>query len=530
VARPPPKDYKRQTPKPETIATLRDHVTDQFSVAGIVDAALGNAAKLLPVNPQAAARQAREILKLSSGHLEATLLLARALRMQGKPDEAATVLEPVAASPEANERVFLELGSALVESGEATGALACFETLTEKFPDDPRGWMARGHALAILGRREDSIAAYREAIARQPSLGEAYWSIANLKTARFTAEDAEAMRAQLARPELSPEDRLHFDFALGKALEDLAQYPQSFVHYARANTMRRKLLPYSAARTHDYVERLKSVFTADFFAARADAGTPAADPIFIVGLPRSGSTLVEQILASHSSIEGTAELPIIPRMTKALSVSHKDAPPERYPETVAALSPAQLRQLGERYLALAKIHRKLGRPFFLDKMPNNFFHTGFIHLILPKAKIIDVRRHPLACGVSCFTHHFAFGQPFLYDLADIGYYYADYAELMAHFDAVLPGRVHRLFCERLIADPESEIHRLLDYCGLPFEEACLRFHDTERPVRTASAQQVRQPMFRDGLEHWRVYERWLGPLKAALGSALDDYPQLETQA
>jgi Flp pilus assembly protein TadD len=505
-------------------------VTDQISVAAIVEAALANAARLLPVNPKAAAQQAHEILKLSPGHLEATLLLARALRLQDKADEAVVVLEPLAAADGANERVFLELGSALVESGEAARALACFETLTQKFPDDARGWMARGHGLAILGRQEDSIAAYREAIARQPSLGEAYWSIANLRTARFNAEDIEAMRSALARPELSPEDRLHFDFALARALEDLAEYPQSFVHYARANTMRRKLLPYSAARTHDYVERLKSVFTAEFFAARADAGTAAADPIFIVGLPRSGSTLVEQILASHSSIEGTAELPIIPRMTKALSAAHKDAPPERYPETVAALSPDQLRQLGERYLALAKIHRKLGKPFFLDKMPNNFFHAGFIHLILPNAKIVDVRRHPLACGVSCFTHHFAFGQPFLYDLADIGYYYADYADLMAHFDAVLPGRVHRVFYERLIADPEGETRRLLDHCGLPFEDNCLRFHDTERPVRTASAQQVRQPMFRDGLEHWRVYERWLGPLKAALGPALDDYPPVEARA
>lgn len=505
-------------------------MTDQLSVSEIVEAALGNAARLLPVNPQAAAQQAHEILKLAPGHLEAMLLLARALRMQDKADEAVAVLEPLAAADGADARVFLELGSALIESGEVARALACFETLTETFPDDVRGWMARGHALAILGRQDDSIAAYRAAIARQPSLGEAYWSIANLKTARFGEEDIAAMRAELARPELSPEDRLHFDFALARALEDVAEYPQSFVHYARANALRRKLLPYSAAHTHDYVERLKSIFTVEFFAARADAGTPAADPIFIVGLPRSGSTLVEQMLASHSSIEGTAELPIIPRMTRALSVAHKDAPPERYPETVAALSADQLTQLGERYLALAQIHRKLGRPFFLDKMPNNFFHAGFIHLILPRAKIIDVRRHPLACGVSCFTHHFAFGQPFLYNLADIGYYYADYADLMAHFDAVLPGRVHRVFYERLIADPEGEIRRLLDYCGLPFEEACLRFHDTERPVRTASAQQVRQPMFRDGLEHWRVYERWLGPLMAALGPALDDYPSTEAQA
>jgi tetratricopeptide (TPR) repeat protein len=497
---------------------------NQFSVTAIAEAALVNAARLLPANPEGAAQQAREVLKLSPGHLEATLLLARALSLQGQPHEAARLLEPLAAAPEPEVRVFLELGAALIAWGETARALACYQILTQRFPDDARGWMALGHVFAILSRPAESIAAYRQAMAREPSLGEAYWSIANLKTAPFTAADVDAMRAQLARNELSPEDRFHLEFALGKALEDSGDYPRAFAHYTRANALRRALLPYSAARTHDYVERLKQVFTAELFAARSGTGTPAADPIFIVGLPRSGSTLVEQILASHSAVEATAELHIVPRLTRSLTAASKDGPLRRYPETVPGLSAARLAALGERYLTQAKIHRKRGRPFFLDKMPNNFFHVGLIHLILPNAKIIDVRRHPLACGVSCFTHHFAFGQPFLYGLEDIGYYYADYANLMAHFDAVLPGRVHRVSYERLIADPEGEIRKLLDYCGLPFEQNCLAFHATERPVLTASAQQVRQPLNDRGLDRWRHFDRWLGPLKAALGATLESYP------
>jgi len=264
------------------------------------------------------------------------------------------------------------------------------------------------------------------------------------------------------------------------------------------------------------LQRARETYTQEFFRARAGSGCTAPDPIFIVGMPRAGSTLLEQIIASHSAVEGTMELPEITSITRSLRRAAVDKHPGAYHDALARMSRDELRALGEQYIERTRIHRKLGRLFFIDKMPNNFAHVGLIHLVLPNAKIIDVRRHPLACGLSCFTHHFAFGQPFLYDLADIGKYYADYASLMAHFDAVMPVRVHRMHYEQLIADPEGQIRRLLEYCGLPFEDNCLRFHATERPVLTASAQQVRQPLFRHGLDHWRAFEPWLGPMKDAL--------------
>jgi len=262
-----------------------------------------------------------------------------------------------------------------------------------------------------------------------------------------------------------------------------------------------------------------------FFADRAGAGDPAPDPIFIVGLPRSGSTLVEQILASHSQVEGTMELPDIISLTRALRRAANDKRAGAYHAALAALEPSRLCALGEEYLARTRIHRKLGRPFFIDKMPNNFAHVGMIHLILPNAKIVDVRRHPLACCFSGFKQHFARGQSFTYGLDNIGRYYRDYVELMAHFDAVLPGRVHRVIYEDLVADTEGEVRRLLAYCGLPFEPGCLAFFDNARPVRTASSEQVRQPIYSGGLEHWKHFEPWLEPLKQALGPALTGWRQ-----
>ena len=269
----------------------------------------------------------------------------------------------------------------------------------------------------------------------------------------------------------------------------------------------------------------KALFTPAFLAGRAGQGCPAPDPIFIVGLPRSGSTLVEQILASHSQVEGTQELPDIITLARRLGGRARKASEGRYPEALAELTAADLRALGEEYLARAAPHRKLGRPFFIDKMPNNWAHLGLIQLILPNAKIIDARRHPLGCGFSGFKQHFARGQGFTYDLADIGRYYADYVDLMAHFDAVLPGRVHRVIYEAMVADPEGQTRALLAACGLPFEDGCLRFYENDRAVRTASSEQVRRPIFTDAADHWRNYDPWLGPLKAALGPVLDAYPR-----
>jgi len=277
------------------------------------------------------------------------------------------------------------------------------------------------------------------------------------------------------------------------------------------------------------VHRSRGLFTREFLAARAGTGCPAPDPIFIVGLPRSGSTLVEQILASHSQVEGTMELPDIPAMVRAITSGDARgtaarADRTRYPGVLAELGPERLRELGEEFLARTRVQRKTGAPLFIDKLPNNWQHVGLIHLMLPNAKIIDARRHPLSCGFSVFKQHFARGQSFSFKLEDIGRYYRDYVELMAHFDAVLPGRVHRVHYEAMVADTEYEVRRLLEYCGLPFEDACLRFHENERAVRTPSAEQVRQPIYTAALEQWRHYQPWLGPLREALGPVLADYP------
>jgi hypothetical protein len=332
------------------------------------------------------------------------------------------------------------------------------------------------------------------------------------------------MRAQLARTDLSNEDRFHFHFAIGKALEDLERYAESFQHYAEGNRLRRRVIQYDGAEITDHVQRSRALFTPEFFARRAGVGCPSPDPIFIVGLPRSGSTLVEQILASHPQVEGTMELPDMVGLARELGGRKTLAQVSKYPEILATLAPGELQALGERYLAQTRVQRKSGTPFFIDKMPNNFLHVGLIHLVLPRARIVDARRHPLGCCFSNFKQHFARGQHFTYSLEDIGHYYRDYVELMAHFDTVLPGRVHRVLYERMIEDPEGEVRRLLDYCGLPFDERCMRFYENDRAVRTASAEQVRQPLYRDGVDHWRHYEPWLESLKDALGSVLDTYP------
>jgi predicted Zn-dependent protease len=412
----------------------------------------------------------------------------------------------------------------LANAGDYGEASRVYEAVLEEYPQQPKIWSSYGHSLKTQRRQAESIAAYRRAISLEPKLGEAYWSLANLKTFRFERADIAAMREALAANNLSDDDRLHFEFALGKALEDAGEYAESFSHYARGNAIRKKLLPYSLDDNSKFVRRAKAVFTPLFFASRAGSGTEAADPIFIIGLPRAGSTLIEQILSSHSKVEGTMELPDIPRIAAEIFRRESTTQAQGFAQAVAAFTPEELRALGERYLAETRSQRKTERPFFVDKMPNNFMFAGLIHLMLPNAKIIDARRHPLGCCFSGFKQHFARGQSFTYGLEDIGRYYRDYVELMAHFDAVLPGRVHRVFYEAMIDDTETEVRRLLDFCGLPFEDGCLKFYENDRAVRTASSEQVRQPIFREGVDQWRHYEPWLGPLKEALGDVLERYP------
>jgi tetratricopeptide (TPR) repeat protein len=461
-------------------------------------------------------------LELAPGFAGARHNYAVALTRQGKHAAALEQVVRLLAAESRNPSYRSLHAAVLGALGEYAQAIEIYGGLLQEFPTQPKLWMSHGHALKTAGRGADGIAAYRRAVELDPRLGEAWWSLANLKTYRFSDEDVALMRGQLSCTDLQPEDRFHFHFALGKALEDRQAYAESFEHYRDGNAQRRQLVHFDVERLHALVQRTRRFFGPELLAARAGQGAPDPDPIFIVGLPRSGSTLVEQILASHSRVEGTMELPDLPAV--AMAVGAEGGGPGSYPEALAQLDAAALRALGERYLGTTRIQRKQGRAFFIDKLPNNFLHTGLIHLILPNARIIDARRHPLGCCFAAFKQHFARGQNYTYDLGELGAYYRAYVELMAHFDAVLPGRVHRVLYERMVEDTEGEVRRLLAYCGLDFEPACLRFYENDRAVRTASSEQVRSPIYREGVDQWRAYERWLEPLKRALGPVLDAYP------
>ena len=488
----------------------------------------------------AALRMLAEVAGRMRRYLEAKKLLERCLQLSPSFEAArynyAWVLlragEAAAALAEAERLLartprhpgYRNLHAAVLATlGNYVESIKAYERVLGEDPRQPKIWLSYGHALRTAGRNADAIAAYRRAIAGDPKLGEAYWSLANLKTFRFDDADLAALHSALTRTDLSEEERLHFEFALGKALEDRAEYAESFPHYERGNALRLKRHPYNAQGTSDYVRRSIQILTPEYFASRAGSGAAAADPIFIVGMPRAGSTLLEQVLASHSQVEGTMELPQLPQIARDLAIGQERQ--EEFAATVGTLDAAQLRALGERYIAETRPMRKSSAPYFIDKMPNNCFYVGLIHLLLPNARIIDARRHPLGCCFSCYKQHFARGQNFTYSLEDLGRYYCDYVEFMAHVDRVLPGRVLRVNYEDVVADTEAQVRRVLEYCGLPFEEQCLRFYENERAVRTPSSEQVRQPIFRDGIDHWRHYEPWLGPLKQALGSVLQSYPQ-----
>ena len=412
----------------------------------------------------------------------------------------------------------------LVKVGGYRESIEIYADVLRAHPEQSKIWLSYGHALSTEGREADSVAAYRRSIALEPQLGEAYWSLANLKTFRFTDDEKEAMRRQLTRDDLTEHERFHFDFAMGKALEDDGNFEASFSHYLSGNRLLRSRSSYDPDEMSGYVRRCKALFSEEFFAARTAYGAAAPDPIFVVGLPRSGSTLIEQILASHSQVEGTMELPDMVMTAAALAGKRDPSVEPRYPRVLGTLDADACRELGEAYIDQTRVQRKTAKPRFIDKMPNNFLHLGLIRLVLPNAKIIDARRHPMGCCFSGFKQHFAEGHRYSYSLDEIGRYYREYVELMDHFDRVMPGRVHRVIYENMIENTEAEVAHLLAYCGLPFESACLRFYENDRPVRTPSSRQVRQPIYRSGVEHWRHYERWLQPLKDALGDVLNTYP------
>lgn len=457
----------------------------------------------------------RRAIEIAPGFAAAKTNLALVLGRTGRAAEGLELLDEIFDVAPEDLGVANLRAATLGKLGDFEEAIRLYEGVLKRTPNQPRVWLSYGHLLKTVGRQAEGVAAYRKALTIDPNLGEAWWSLANLKTVEFDEADIAEMQKALKSDGLSDEDRFHLDFALGKAMYDARRPDAAFAHYSKANALRLKSQPYDATKFSRIVDRCIQDFTGEAFAERA-CGCDAADPIFIVGMPRAGSTLIEQILSSHSLVEGTAELPDIPTLVNKLGP---------YPSSALKLDRLDREGQGREYLKLAAVQRRTNRPFFIDKLPNNWLFVPFIQLILPNARIIDARRHPLACCFSNFRQHFARGQPFSYELGNLGRYYVDYVRLMAHIDEVLPGKVHRVIYEQMVGDTECEVRRLLDYCGLEFESQVLEFHKTERAVRTASSEQVRRPIYREATEEWRPYEAYLDTLKQALGDVLDAYPQ-----
>ena len=457
-------------------------------------------------------------LELAPNYHAARHSYAIVLMRRQEPEAAIEETEKLLALEPDNPNFLSLKASILNRIGDQSAALEIYESVLKDYPNQARAQMSYGHTLHAVGRLDESIEAYKTCIRLSPEVGEAYWSLANLKTFRFSDEDVVDMREQVTTEGGDADDQSHLAFSLGKALEDRKQFDESFKFYKRGNAIRGITHRHNAkVSVLDSVRQVRALPGA-FFEQRKSWGCHAPDPIFIVGLPRAGSTLLEQILASHSQVEGTAELMDIIAISRQLGDKKRESPAGKYPEILAGLTKDKVLELGESYLESTRIQRTTDDPFFIDKMPNNFQHIGLIHLILPNSKIIDARRHPMGGCFSGFKQLFARGQTFTYDLEDIGKYYRDYVRLMDHWDRALPGRVHRVQYEEMVADTEAQIRALLDYCGLEFEEQCLKFYETDRSIRTPSAEQVRKPIYKEGLEQWRNFEAHLDPLKEALGS------------
>ena len=449
---------------------------------------------------------------------------ANVLGRRGKFEAALAELDTLLAEDSTHPGYLILKANTLVRIGNHDDAIAIYRDVLARTPATAGVQMSLGHSLKTVGHQDEAIAAYNAARAMRDDLGDAYWSLANLKTFRFSDDDIDTMRRAAARETIDREDYYHLAFALGKALEDRGEYEESFTWYRRGNAIKRRLVAYNADENQSDMAKLSEYFKEDIFASRPNAGCQSRAPIFIIGLPRAGSTLLEQILASHSQVEGTQELPDIISLARRIADKKRAGDPSNYPQGINDLTDSELTGLGEEYMERTRIHRT-DAPYFIDKMPNNFAHVGLIKLILPNATIIDARRHPLACCFSGYKQLFAKGQHFTYNLTDIGRYYSDYVGLMRHWQKVLPGHVLHVQYEDVVADTEMQVRRLLEHCGLPFEDACLRFYENRRAVKTASSEQVRQPIFTSGLDQWENYEPWLGPLKLALGEALQTYKQ-----
>ncbi|MEJ2603637.1 MAG: sulfotransferase [Gammaproteobacteria bacterium] len=479
------------------------------------------------------------VIAMQSGHPEnAEELLGKAVRLA--PDFTGAIIDlgrlhqdqqrladaiecferAVATEPQSSQAHYL-LAAALAPAARTAEAAAAYRRAIELKPEHAGAWLGLGHTLKTLGRQPEAIEAYRECIRLKPGNGESWWSLANLKTYRLAEEDIRAMESALQTPDLNEQSEVNFLFALAKAREDREDYERAWQYYETGNRKQRMRENYDPVQTEVNNDAALEIFSEEFLAVNEGVGCDDPAPIFIVGLPRSGSTLIEQILASHSQVEGTAELPYLGRVATSLNRNRADG--INYPHAVRELDGPNFEALGRRYLEQAALHRIEGRPRFIDKMPNNFPNVGFAHLILPRAKIIDARRHPMDSCLSCYRQLFARGQAFTYDLTEIGEYFLQYQRMMDHWHAVLPGRVLTVQYEELVGDFDNQVRRLLDYCELPWEDACLDFHETDRPVRTASSEQVRQPIYRGAVGFWRRYERHLDELADVLAPVLERY-------
>ena len=443
--------------------------------------------------------------------------LSTVLKELHQYEEAVEVLTKALELDNQNAVTHYYHGAALAMAARPDDAVLAYREAVVLDPKLPGAHIGLGHVLKTVGDQNGGIDAYRRAIALRPDFGETYYSLANLKTFRFTDAEVAEMKVRLANESLPVECRVHFAFSLGKALEDQKSYDESFEYYAMANELHRETIAYDPVQTEVAHQRMRDVFSADFFRdLPSDTGCPCPDPIFIVGLPRSGSTLLEQILASHSQVDGTSELPDISLIAQSLT---KPRSGQVFPQCLPDLPLETMLTLGEQYLEQTRRHRQHA-PFFTDKMPNNFAYVGFIKTILPNAKVIDARRHPMDSCFGCFKQHFAKGQTFSYDLFELGEFYLEYCQLMDHWDAALPGAVLRVQYEEVVEDLETQVERILDYCGLPFEESCINFHENKRSVRTASSEQVRQPIYRDSVATWKRYGAHLDPLAEILAPVI----------
>jgi len=462
-------------------------------------------------------------LELAPGFATARFDLAKELCVQLRYAEAAPHLQRLLAAAPRNSGYICLQAHLLRFYGRTDEASDLLKHAIAVNPEEAKLHLHYGLLLRDQGEQAAAVDAFRRALVMDPGMTEAYRNLADLKTVRLTAADREAMQSLAATLPPGPQ-RTQLEFALGKLFEDEGRPAQAFAHYARGNAMVRATLNHDPETMSAGVRRSKALYTTRFFADRAGWGSERIDPIFIVGLPRSGSTLLEQIIASHSQVEGTRELPSAPAIAREVILSKSTGGMPNYPDPVGQLTRAEVAAYAERYLAETAAHRPLGKPRFVDKMLVNFDHIGLIQLMFPRAAIVDARRHPMACSFSCFRQLFGRGQPFSYDLREMGRHYRDYFELMEHIDAVLPGRVHRVYYEQLVTDPEDVVRRLLGHCGLPFEAGCLRFYENRRVVTTISSEQVRRPITTDAVDQWRNFEPWLGELREALGDLVEKYP------